>query len=159
MIHLNPEARLNILLPNMNKVLGEVISNATPEQLEILKEGKDLKSLLTSIFQDKFSSIKSDTVLLDILKNSTPFKTMGNFSENLRSLIKELKTSPELSTKTIILEKFLKDITLMDAQTLKNQMTNSGVFMESKFAAAMQKIPNLIKKFDHLNVVQETKVS
>lgn len=150
MINLNTEARLNIILPNMNKALGEAIKNATPEQLETLKEGKDLKSLLTSVFQDKITASKSDTVLADILKNSTPFKTMGNLSENLESLLKDLKSSPDLSLKTAVLEKFFKNIDLLDTQTLKTQMANSGVFMESKFAAALNKLPDLIQSLEQL---------
>ena len=153
MINLNTEARLNIILPNMNKALGEAIQNATPEQLETLKEGKDLKGLLTSVFQDKITASKSDTVLLDILKNSTVFKTMGSLSENLESLLKDLKTSPDLSPKTAVLEKFLKNIALIDTQTLKNQVANSGVFMESKFAAALQKLPDLTQTLEQLKNV------
>ncbi|MDD5160070.1 MAG: flagellar hook-length control protein FliK [Sulfuricurvum sp.] len=153
MITLPPEARLNILLPNMNKALGEAIKNATPEQLETLKEGKDLKGLLTSVFQDKITSTKSDTVLLDILKNSTVFKKLGSLTDNLQSLLKELKTSPDLSPKTAVLEKFLKNIALIDTQTLKNQVTNSGVFMESKFAAALQKLPDLTQTLEQLSNV------
>lgn len=153
MINLNTEARLNIILPNMNKALGEAIKNATPEQLESLKEGKDLKSLLTSVFQDKITASKSDTVLADILKNSTPFKTMGNISENLESLLKDLKSSPDLSPKTAVLEKFFKNIDLLDTQTLKTQMANSGVFMESKFAAALQKLPDLTQTLEQLKTL------
>jgi len=153
MINLNTEARLNIILPNMNKALGEAIKNATPEQLETLKEGKDLKSLLTSVFQDKITASKSDSVLLDILKNSTAFKTMGNLSENLETLLKEMKTSPDLSPKTAILEKFLKNIALIDTQTLKTQVANSGVFMESKFAAALQKLPDLTQTLEQLKTI------
>jgi len=153
MINLNTEARLNIILPNMNKALGEAIQNATPEQLETLKEGKDLKGLLTSVFQDKITASKSDTVLLDILKNSTVFKTMGSLSENLESLLKDLKTSPDLSPKTAVLEKFLKNIALIDTQTLKNQVANSGVFMESKFAATLQKLPDLTQTLEQLKTI------
>lgn len=153
MIPISSDTRLNIILPNMNKALGEAIKNATPEQLETLKEGKDLKSLLTSLFQDKISSSKSDTVLLDILKNSAPFKTMGNLSETLESLIKDLKTSPDLSAKTAVLEKFLKNITLIDPQILKHQVANSGVFMESKFSAALQKLPDLTQTLEQLRSV------
>lgn len=153
MIHLNTEARRSILLPNMNKALGEAIKNATPEQLETLKEGKDLKGLLTSVFQDKITSTKSDAVLLDILKNSTAFKNMGNLADNLQSLLKDLKTSPDLSPKTVVLEKFLKNIALIDTQTLKNQVANSGAFMESKFAAALQKLPDLTQTLEQLRSV------
>jgi hypothetical protein len=153
MINLNTDARLNIILPNTNKALAEAIKNATPEQLSQLKEGKDVKSLLTSIFQDKITSTKSDTVLLDILKNSTAFKNMGSLTDNLQSLLKELKTSPELSPKTAALETFLKNTTTMDGTTLKNQIANSGIFMESKFATALQKIPDLTQTLEQLRTI------
>lgn len=153
MINLTTETRLNIILPNTNKALGEAIKNATPEQIETLKEGKDLKGLLTSVFQDKITASKSDTVLLDILKNSTAFKTMGNLSDNLESLLKDLKLSADISPKTAALEKFIKNIALIDTQSLKNQVADSGVFMESKFASAVQKLPDLIQTLEQLRSV------
>jgi hypothetical protein len=150
MIHLSPEARLSIILPNTNKAFSEAVKNATPEQLETLKEGKDIKSLLTSVFQDKTTASKSDHVLLDLLKNSTAFKTMGSFSDTLQSLLNDLKTSSKLTPKTALLENFLKNVTLLDAHNLKSQIASSGVFMESKFAAALQKFPDLTQNLEQL---------
>jgi hypothetical protein len=150
MINLSPEARLSILLPNTNRALGEAIKNATPEQLETLKEGKDIKSLLTSVFQDKTTASKSDQTLLDLLKNSSAFKNMGSFSDSLQSLLKEMKSTPDMAPKTAILEIFLKDITTLNPQNLKSQIASSGVFMESKFAAALNKIPDLIQNLETL---------
>ena len=150
MIHLSPEARLSIILPNTNKAFSEALKNATPEQLETLKEAKDIKSLLTSVFQDKTTASKSDHVLLDLLKNSTAFKTMGSFSDTLQSLVNDLKTSSELTPKTALLENFLKNVVTLDANTLKSQIASSGVFMESKFVAALQKLPDLIQNLEQL---------
>jgi hypothetical protein len=150
MINLSPEARLSIILPNTNKALSEAIKNATPEQLETLKEGKDVKSLLTSVFQDKTTASKSDQTLLDLLKNSTAFKNMGSFGDTLRSLIQELKTSPETAIKTTVFDNFLKNVASIDPQTLKSQIASSGVFMESKIAAALQKMPDLIQTLEQL---------
>lgn len=150
MINLSPEARLSIILPNTNKALSEAIKNATPEQLETLKEGKDIKSLLTSVFQDKVTASKSDQTLLDLLKNSTAFKNMGSFSDNLQSLVKELKSSPETAMKTAVFENFLKNITTIDPQTLKNQIGSSGIFMESKLAEALRKLPDLTQTLEQL---------
>lgn len=150
MINLSPEARLSIILPNTNKALSEAIKNATPEQLETLKEGKDIKSLLTSVFQDKTTASKSDQTLLDLLKNSTAFKNMGSFGDNLQSLVQELKTFPETAVKTTVFENFLKNITSLDPQNLKSQIVSSGVFMESKIAAALQKMPDLIQTLEQL---------
>lgn len=155
MINLSPEARLSIILPNTNKALSEAIKNATPEQLETLKEGKDIKSLLTSVFQDKTTASKSDQSLLDLLKNSSAFKNMGNFSDNLQTLVKELKMSPDTAQKSAIVEHFLKNITTIDPQNLKSQISSSGVFMESKFASALQKMPDLIQTLEQVKTVLE----
>lgn len=150
MITITPEARLNIILTNTNKALSEAVKHATPEQLETLKEGKDIKSLLTSVFQDKATSSKSDQTLLDLLKNSTAFKNMGSFSDDLKSLVSELKSSSDVTPKIAVLEKFLKNIATLDPQTLKSQIADSGVFMESKFASALQKLPDLIQTLETL---------
>lgn len=151
MINLNTDARLNIILPNMNKALGEAIKNATPEQLEMLKEGKDISSFLTTLFNDKLTSAKSDSVLSDILKNSTLFKNMGNLTDNLSLLIKDLNTSSDLSNKSAVFENFLKTISTIDPQNLKHQLLNSGIFMESKLAHALQRIPDLTQNLEQLH--------
>jgi hypothetical protein len=150
MITLSPEARLSLILPNTNKALSEAIKNATPEQLETLKEGKDIKSLLTSVFQDKTTASKSDQTLLDLLKNSSAFKNMGSFGETFQSLLKEMKGSGDMAPKAALLESFLKNITALDPQNLKSQIASSGVFMESKFAAALNKIPDLTQNLETL---------
>lgn len=143
MITLSPDAKFSIILPNTNKALAEAIKSATPEQLAQLKEGKDIRSLLTSVFQDKITASKSDQALLDILKNGAAFKNMGNFTEAFTSLLSELKNFPELSLKSGQLEGFVKNMASLDSALLKNQIANSGVFMESKIAAAVEIVPSL----------------
>ncbi len=150
MIQLSPETRFGIILPNTNKAFSEAVKNATPEQLETLKEGKDLKSLLSSLFQEKTAASKSDQTLLDLLKNAPVFKNMGNFNDTLQSLNAELRSSPQNSAKAGFLENFLKTITSMDPQTLKSQIASSGIFMESKIASALQKLPDLIQTLEDI---------
>lgn len=140
MIQLSSDARLTILLPNTNKALAEAIKNATPSQLETLKEGKSLQSLLTSLFQDKITASKSDQTLIDILKNNPLFKTMGNMDANLKSLLSDLKNSPEFSSKISLFENFSKSLELLNASDLKQRLSESGIFMESKISS----IPTLL---------------
>lgn len=152
MITLTPDAKLTIVLPNTNRALAEAIKNATPEQLDQLKEGKDIKSLLVSVFQDKITASKSDQALLDILKNGAAFKNMGNFTEDFKSLLNELKNTPEFSLKSEPLQGFVKNMASLDSVTLKSQIANSGVFMESKIAAAVNVMPTLKET---LNALQQ----
>lgn len=136
MITLKPDAKITIMMPHHNKALGIAMALATPMQLEQLKEGKDLKSVVDSLLQSKTTNTKSDQVLLDILKNNTVFKQFGNFTHELKNVLTTLKEIPQLVPILTKLDASLKSIEKLDTPTLKGQIANSGVFMESKIALA-----------------------
>ncbi|MEA3521831.1 MAG: flagellar hook-length control protein FliK, partial [Campylobacterota bacterium] len=67
-------------------------------------------------------------------KNSTIFKDMGSFSKDitqLQSLAKSQSLPQKIQT---ALSTFIKNIDGLDAKVLKNQISNSGIFLESKLA-------------------------
>lgn len=170
MITLKPDAKINIMMPHQNKALATVLSLATPLQLQQIKEGKDLKTVLNSLtvpiqpeqskepkdlksivgslIQSKLINTKSDQVLLDILKTNSVFKQFGNFTQELKNFVTTLKThpeltnNPELAPKLTRLEGSLKSIQTVDLPVLKAQVANSGVFMESKIALAAAPMQN-----------------
>ena len=77
---------------------------------------------------------------------------MGNFPDSLSTILENLTSeekNPTLEKFKPQLENFLKNIKDMDANTLKTQLQNSGVFLESK----MTQIPNA-KIENILNQVQ-----
>lgn len=131
-----------ILLPNTNKVLADILKQASPEQLFQLKEEKDFKSILSSLFQAKIDNTKSDAVLLELLKNNAAFKTLGNFSEELKALLTTLKAEPSLAPKLLKLEAFLQPISPLDIPVLKEKIANSGIFMESKLGSLLEASPS-----------------
>ncbi|MDX1294840.1 MAG: flagellar hook-length control protein FliK [Sulfurimonadaceae bacterium] len=135
MIQFSTDKQLQILLSNNNRALAEAIKQATPEQLEMMRENKDVKGLLTSLAQESIQSGKSDKVLMEILKNSPVFKTMGDFSADLKSLLTTLKSEPAPSPLVTKLEAFFKTVEKLDTPVLKQQFANSGVFLESKISA------------------------
>lgn len=135
MILPSTQSKLSLLLPNQNKVLNELIKQATPQQLAHLQEKSDLKTFLGSLFRDTINNTKSDTILLDMLKSNPSFKNMGNFTDTLKSLLASLKEEPSLAPKLAKLENFSHTIETIDAPILKEKIANSGVFMESKIAS------------------------
>lgn len=156
MINLNPEARMYILLNSSNKALADVIKNATPQQLATLNQNKDIKSLLQNILNDTLSSTKSHQVLLDMLKNSPNFKQLGEFNSNLKTLLatlKEQKLPQNLAQNVAVLEKFLSSIKNIDPKILQQQIKSSGIFMESKLATIVDKLPALLKDLETLKQI------
>ena len=149
---------LNILLPNDNKVLKEALKEADSKTLEqIIKNNTgSVNDVLKDLFDNLKNGTKSNTSIENILKNSTAFKELGNASTNIATLLENISQDENLQKFKPIIENFLKNIKDMDANTLKEQLKNSGVFLESKMAQTpntkietiLNQIQNLIKEIN-----------
>ena len=146
---------LNILLPNDNKVLKDVLKQADTKSLEqmIKNNSTSVNDLLKELFNNIKDGTKSNTTIENILKNSNIFKDLGNVSSNLSNLLENISTDENLQKFKPLIENFLKNIKDLDANSLKEQLKNSGVFLESKLSLnpntklenVLTQIQNLIK--------------
>jgi soluble cytochrome b562 len=147
---------LNILLPNDNKVLKEALKEADSKTLELLVKNNtgSVGDVLKDLFENLKTGTKSNTNIESILKNSTVFKEMGNFPDSLSTILENLTSeekNPTLEKFKPQLENFLKNIKDMDANTLKTQLQNSGVFLESKMTQTPNaKIENILNQIQNL---------
>ena len=157
---------LNILLANNNRVLNDALKEADNKTLNnLLKQDSSNSSSSTntaasSILKEVLNSIKdgtkSNSSLENILKNSTVFKDLGNLSSNLSSLLESIKDDESLQKFKPLLENFLKNIKDVTADNLKEQIKNSGIFLENKLSSnpnaklenLLQNISNLLKTID-----------
>lgn len=157
---------LNILLANNNRVLNDALKEADNKTLNnLLKQDSSNSSSSTntaasSILKEVLNSIKdgtkSNSSLENILKNSTAFKDLGNLSSNLSSLLESIKDDESLQKFKPLLENFLKNIKDITADNLKEQIKNSGIFLENKLSSnpnaklenLLQNISNLLKTID-----------
>jgi len=126
------DKKLSILLPNTNKALAEVLTNATPKELESITQGKDLKSVLNSLLKDSSLNSAADKALLSLVKNNPTFKELSNVNQTIKELVNTLKSNKEFEPIQKQIQKFLPDIKDLDNSKLKTTLTNSGVFLESK---------------------------
>ena len=147
---------LNILLPNDNKVLKEALKEADSKTLEQLAKNStgSVGDVLKDLFESLKTGTKSNTNIESILKNSTVFKEMGNFPDSLSTILENLTSeekNPTLEKFKPQLENFLKNIKDLDANTLKTQLQNSGVFLESKMTQTPNaKIENILNQVQNL---------
>jgi hypothetical protein len=144
---------LNILLPNDNKVLKEVLKEADSKSLDqMLKNNStSVKDVIKELFDGLKSGTKSNATIENVLKNSTVFKEMGNVSNNLSSLMDDISQDENLQKFKPQIESFLKNIKEMDASTLKDQISKSGVFLESKMTQTPNaKIENILNQIQNL---------
>jgi len=137
--------QLDILLPNTNRALAEVIKNATPKQLELLSQNKDLKSILNSLLTQSSQNSSNDKALLDLLKNNPTLKSLGSASNNIKDLLSTIKSGKSTLPIEKTLSNFLVNVKDLSEPLLKQKFENSGVFLESKLKnASTQNIKELI---------------
>lgn len=146
---------LNILLPNNNKVLNDVLKEADSKNLEQMVKSSTSSTSASTILKELFTSLKdgtkSNSTIENMLKNSATFKELGNVSTNLSSLVDELSTDENLQKFKPVLENFLKDVKNLDANALKEQIKNSGIFLESKLSQTPNsKLENVLTQLQNL---------
>ncbi len=124
--------KIDIILPNTNRALAEVLQNASSKELQTLSQNKDLKSILNSLLVRSSQNSTSNKALLDLLKTNPTLKALGSSTENIQGLLSTIKSEkkPLLIEKT--LQKFLTNIQDIKQSPLKQKFENSGVFLESK---------------------------
>lgn len=132
MININTSKSLNIILPNTNKALKEVLDSASPKEFKALSLGKDLASVLDTILKQSNQNPTQDKVLLNLVKNNPTLKDLGNVSSTIKELLQALKQDKNPLPLEKVLQSFLSDIKDVSEKSLKTKIENSGLFLENK---------------------------
>jgi len=141
---------LNILIPNNNSALKNVLKEADAKQLSSnTKDGTSIQSIIKNLFSDTLSGAKSNEAVQNMLKNSNIFKDMGSFTSQLKDLQNTIKNDPKLEKFESIIKNFLVNIKNLDESVLKEQVAKSGVFLESKLNDTL-KTSNLPNKIENI---------
>ena len=162
MINLSTNTKLNIILPNTNKALAQAIKSASPQELQTLSQDKDLKSIMNSLLKQASQGSSSDKTLLNLVKNNPTLKNLGSIDTNIKDLLTSLKTDKNPLPIEKQLQKFLVDIKDVKESILKEKITNSGVFLESKLKnvqnpqvelkSTLEQLTKLLDKSKNFNV-------
>ena len=99
---------------------------------------------LASLTNKLLNSLKSGEQNL----NAKALQVAPNLASDIKQLLKELKNHDQLSTFTQALQKFIKPIENIKAQSLTNHIQNSGIMLEAKIAQSLesQSFPAKIKE-------------
>ncbi|NPA59845.1 MAG: flagellar hook-length control protein FliK [Epsilonproteobacteria bacterium] len=146
MIVSSNDKKFNILLPSTNKALAEALKDATVKEFVGTTKGMDLNSILESLFQ-KSTNVTSKA-LLELLKTNPTLKDLGNVQTTIKDLLNSIKNIDLKLPIEDKLKEFLVDIKNVDTKVLKENIKNSGIFLESKLldAQGKQEIDKILSK-------------
>lgn len=148
---------LNTLNTKSTKELRQkgtiVSSNESQIPLHVEAKNKSIGDLIESLFKTVASDTKTKESILNTLKSSDIPKNIQNPVNELKELVKQTGEQKVFEKYVPKLEKYLVDIKQIDTTNLKEQIKNSGSFLESKLNVAEkpqillpQEIQNTLKK-------------
>lgn len=130
------QSNLNILLSNNQALLNKILDSSLDSELKSIltnqNSGADVLKIIKELFLALKDGSKSATNLENLLKNLNFSKELGTLSSNISTLLQNLQSDESLSNLKTPLENFLKNFQNIDDLNLKEQIKNSGVFLENK---------------------------
>lgn len=159
MININTNKTLNIILPNTNRALKEVLESSSPKELQTLSTGKDLKSVIDTILSKSAQDPSQDKALLNLVKTNPTLKELGSITSNAKELHNLLKQDKNPLPLEKQLENFLSNIRDISEKNIQKKIENSGVFLESKlknFQTPKETLKELTSELSKL--LQDTKL-
>ena len=150
MIVSNKNSLLNILIPNDNKALKEVLKEADIKTL-LGSTAKELTvpNIIKNLFNSVLDGSKSSQTIKNLLQNSNVLKELGSFTSSVQNLLKTLPSDEKFSEIKSFLKNFLVKIENVDEKNLKQQILKSGIFLESKLnniAKPNKSLQNILKE-------------
>lgn len=148
MINISNSKHLDIILPNSNKALSTVLTNATTKELETLTQGKDLKTIMGDILKSSSENSTSNKTLLNLVKNNPTLQNLGNVTTTIKDLLKALELPKTVNVDAKLVD--TKTIQEVKTANLNTKLTDAKTIQEVKTA-------NLDTKLTDTKTTQETK--
>ncbi|MCK5110191.1 MAG: flagellar hook-length control protein FliK [Arcobacteraceae bacterium] len=150
-MNVNTSTLLNILAPKLKGETKSTIENLSKDgkvDITSLLKDTNIKTLLNSLFKDLASGIKTKESVNRLLQNSKQMFDFKSLSSDVKEILKHIQTDPKLEKQTAVLKQFQLDVKNLDEKVLKSNISNSGVFLESKLVNnkfTISKVQNDIK--------------
>ncbi|MEA2017932.1 MAG: flagellar hook-length control protein FliK [Campylobacterota bacterium] len=136
---------LNILSPNINNTVKQKIESLSKDgkvDIQTLVKDKSIQSLISGLFKDIALGTQTKDSISTLLQNNKNTFSFKNLSDDIKSLVKFLETQSQIQltlkpeskilNQISALKESIVDIKNIDVKILKENISNSGVFLESK---------------------------
>ena len=117
-----------------------------------------LKQTLLNFLQNLANNSGTKTEILDMLKSTNLFKDFSSASSLLKSILSGIQSNPTLQNHSSPIQSLLTNIENLNSENLKQNLSNSGVFLESKLLQNQRQNISTDLKAVLLNLKQDLEV-
>ena len=143
-MNINTNTLLTMLSPKLTastkSTIESLSKNGEVEVSSLIKDAS-IKSLLEGLSKDLINGTKNKETIVKLLQYAKPTLELKSLSSDIKNIIQYIQSNPKLEKQVNILKQFQIDIKTIDDKILKSNISNSGVFLESKLSSNNIKIP------------------
>ena len=146
------KALFDLALKSDNKNVKDTIQKITSAQTDTLTKSdrvkpSEIKQIVNTLLKELASNTKTKQNILQEIKQSNIPKLMKNTTDEISRLLNLVKSDKSLSKFVPVLEKLLLHVKDIKPETLKQELTKSGILLESKLASEkIQTMPMPLKE-------------
>ena len=146
------KALFDLALKSDNKNVKDTIQKITSAQTDTLTKSdrvkpSEIKQIVNTLLKELASNTKTKQNILQEIKQSNIPKLMKNTTDEISRLLSLIKSDKSLSKFVPVLEKLLLHVKDIKPETLKQELTKSGILLESKLASEkIQTMPMPLKE-------------
>jgi len=146
------KALFDLALKSDNKNVKDTIQKITSAQTDTLTKSdrvkpSEIKQIVNTLLKELASNTKTKQNILQEIKQSNIPKLMKNTTDEISRLLSLVKSDKSLSKFVPVLEKLLLHVKDIKPETLKQELTKSGILLESKLASEkIQTMPMPLKE-------------
>ena len=140
-MNINTSTLLTMLSPKLTTGTKTTIENLSKDgkvDVTSLLKDKDVKALLSDLFKDLSTGVKTKAMISQLLQNNKPMFDLKTLSSDIKSILQNIQSEPKLEKQTAVLKQFQVDIKNLDEKAIKSNISNSGIFLESKLLNSSQ---------------------
>jgi len=147
-MNINTSSLLSFLEPKLTASSKSKIQSLSIDgkiDLSKVLGDKSLQTLINSLFKDILSGVKTKSNVNQLLQNSKAMLNLSNVANDVKDILSQIKDNPKLAKQSTVLREFLIDIKNINNKSLKSNISNSGVFLESKLLKNDLNVSNDLK--------------
>ena len=147
-MNINTSTLLTLLSTKIDKPTKQTIEKLSVEgkvDISSLLKEKSVQTLLSDLFKDVSQGVKNKSSVNQLLTSNKQIFDFKNLSSEVKNLSQQIEQNPKLEKQSAILKEFLVNIKNIDENSLKSNIKNSGVFLESKLLKSDTTISSTIK--------------
>ncbi len=147
-MNIDTSSLLTLFSTKLNKTTKQTIEKLSVDgkvNISSILQEKSIQTLLNSLFQDILNGTKTKNNVNQLLLANKQVFDIKTISYDIKNILKLIEQNPKLEKQSSVLKEFILNVKDIDSKSIKSNIANSGIYLESKLLKQDKSVSNDLK--------------